>query len=316
MFAAIFAARLRVLPLVILAVLALPALAAPAIFAFNGYVQGRFSETIGAPTPDSFEAKRAYVALRATIDPNYSAYLLVSGFNTVSVLEAYAEYTDAPFSARLGLSRVPFGYEIPLSSSRLITLERSEVIQDLVYPYTFDRGVFAYYQPKSGFTGALALTNGEPVGIPRDDEENKTLIARLGHAIPGGQLGASIYNGREPGAGVTADLELVGVDAQWASGPFTVLSEYVTGSRGTADPNGGYLTVAYRQADSRLQPYLRYDSYDRDSNLPNRDFTRYTTGVNYFPNPATRLTLEYETFDDDLNAALEGRITAQAQVSF
>lgn len=307
----------------------LPAWSAePVKWTIAGYVQGRYTnvlgETPGVPDPvdqtDNFDIKRAYLVLRVAVDEHTGAFLMANGYNqnkAIELLEAYGFYTDGPYTAQLGLARIPFGYESPLSSAGLITLERSQVIQTNIYPFGFDRGVFGYYTPAKGLRAAAAVTNGSLINVSTDNNEGKNFIGHLGYPVPNGMIGASYYTGNKPGGTPDQQLRATGVDLQWKPGPFTVISEYLVGENAGADFRGYYVTVGYRKAGSATQPYIRYDVYDPDTDVAaDNDFSRVTLGANHFLNAKTRVTLEYEAINDDLQPDLDGRVAFQYQVSF
>jgi len=248
------------------------------------------------------------------VDERIGAAILFNGVPSTSLLEAYGDYTVKPFSTRLGLSRIPFGYEVPLSSSRLITLERSKVATDLLVPFTFDKGLFWYYQPGQGPNLALALTNGTPPNVPTDTNERKDFIGRLSHAIPGGEIGLSMYQGNNPTNNQTMDR--TGIDLETKQGPVTLLSEVIAGRDGTTDSLGGYVTLAYQKDGTPSQPYIRFDTFDRDDAVPDDVYNRVTVGYNHYLATGTRVTLEYESINDEQEPDLNGRITTQYQVSF
>ena len=255
MFAALKTRLPLWLALAALFTVALPAMSAPVKYFFTGYVQGRFSETFGevgvgsaaVEVPDTFEIRRAYIMLKATVDEHIGATVLVNAFNTnrlptgevvgndLNLLEAYGEYTAKPFSGRLGLSRIPFGYEVPLSSASLITLERSLILQDLVFPFAFDRGIFGYYQQPQGLGVALAVTNGRTVNAAIDNNDRKNVIGRISYALKNnGTIGLSRYQGDNPNTGATLDVN--DLDIVYNFGPLLVLSELVNGQNGDLDP--------------------------------------------------------------------------------
>ena len=319
---------------------------------WNGYVQGRYSDMLGENTTSStFEARRVYLNVRAVINPQVSATILINGLPTTSILEAYGEYRFSPeLTGRLGMVRVPFGYETPLTSSRLITLERSQAAGNLMArDFTFERGLFAYYTPtNSPLSLSAAVVNGTFTSTPtmalspeharntgaNDPNDGKNLAARLACNIPGGQIAASIYTGTHPLN--DEPINRIGMDLLWAQRGITVLGEIMQG-RGnygrdpdernvgapawmtwdpTIDSRGGYLTVAYQLPNSKFQPYLRYDCFDVNRDIDDNEYARGTIGVNYRPNNQTRVTVEYQTITDDASPNVNGAIGAQYQVGF
>lgn len=318
--------------------LTLAAFAAPTKWMVTGYVQGRVGDrldTQGSPTVSTFELRRAYMYVRGSVDEHVTGVLLLAMQPTTRVEHAYAEYANKPYMVRVGLVPIPFGYEIPLSSSRLITLERSQIVSDLMAKnagtdiYFFDRGAFVYYLPGKGLNVSAALVNGMPVenssakegAYTKDITEGKPIIARIGTTIPGGEAGVSYYGGNRiiPGATPLNRLNFYAIDVETNRGPFTLLLEAMAGNDGLAEKRGGYLTVAYRKNGSNCQPYLRYDMEDQNVDTPNNNFSRFTVGNNFYLNPSTKLTLEFEQIDAGTAFAPvqpDQRLTGQFQVIF
>jgi hypothetical protein len=318
----------------------------PEKLTFSGYVQGRYTDNLGdlsSPTgsriPSAFDAKRAYASLRADINQHISATVMAalaqSPTSTFNLLEAYGEYRFNPtVSTRLGLSRIPFGYELPLSSASLITLERSQVTQVLLYDFEFDRGFFAYYNPINPKVSlALGLVNGSTnivnnVKAP-DQTTRKNFVGRLGYSLPWGKIGVSTYQGTDPD-GVVMDRN--GADLELAYGGFTLLSEALvargvvadTATDGTtpivftstnAKARGAYATLAYLCPITQLQPYVRLDTFDPHEDT-DHNFSRATGGINYLMKNNSKVTLEYQTIDNQANLAQHRSFSTQYQVCF
>lgn len=322
--------------------LALVSVAAPTKFMVTGYVQGRADDRIGSqgsPAASTFEIRRAYMYVRGTVDEHITGTLLLAMQPTVRVEHAYGEYASKPHMVRLGLVPLPLGYEIPLSSSRLITLERSQIVTDLIVKnkgtelFFFDRGLFYYYAPGKGINVSVAVVNGQPVEnasgnegmFTKDNNEGKPVLGRVGYTLKNGEVGVSYYNGTRNVAAANSKLTLYAADLQLNRAPFTVLAEVMKAKDGGIEKNGGYVTVAYRPAKWNLQPYARMDVEDANTNTPNTSFARLTAGAAYFLNPTSKVSLEYESINAGANFAgaaapngnqPHGRLTGQFQVIF
>ena len=274
-----------------------------------GYLQGRFEDNLNGPKTNTFDIKRAALYMRAMVSDKVGATVFVAnnpGTGNVEFQHAYVNYDSGVVEGRLGLSPVPFGYENPVTSCRLVTLERSEVSRALFGPYALDRGAFAFYAPKTGFNYSLSVVNGTAYTTQTDPNNKKNLAGRVGYAIPGGEVGASIYEGTAPSAAAgaaanaTANMQRYGLDLITVRGPYTVVSELIDG-RGdivkgvsSTDALGGYLTVAYRIPGTASQPYVRYDAFNPTVHTPGNYFQRATLGYSYFLNPTSKLSAEYQ----------------------
>lgn len=344
-------AGLLIAVLIVMALSTVSALAIPTQWMVTGYVQGRYTDTLGDPgnltePANFFDAKRAFILVHAQLDKHVGAQMMIAGYYPVAgaeagttlqqqgpiIQEAYAEYVSNCFKGAIGLVRIPFGYETPLSSSKLITTERSDVIQTLFYPYGFDRGVFAYYLPSKGVNASFGVTNGEPQVDSGTTTTKKNSMGRLGFIIPTGQVGVSYYIGHNPAINLDADMyNFIAADVESTCGPILVISEWVKGTYGFSattnhiNTSGGYVTLAYQCATtSPWQFYYRYDNFDPDTgnNLvvdpdANSDaFHRDTVGINYFLNPTSKLQLEYQAIFDQTQPHLHGEVITQYQVIF
>lgn len=331
---ALLAAILFVLAIPVFAQTVPAAIPTPVKWIVNGYVQGRYSKMLGLNMPGSFDAKRAYINLRVDASDQVSAGMMASGMPGTSVLEAYGEYRFTPeIKARLGLYRVPFGVETPSSSSKLITLERSQVTTAMLYrDFTFDRGLYAYYTPaEQPYDVALAVTNGNTTMVVPETNNVKNIVGRIGRKFGAkNQVGASVYSGKGP-TGQT--MLRYGLDLQLAVDSFLVQSEILAG-KGTViqDPNntvlspagtyvptkarGAYVTVAYQAPGSKYQPYLRVDGFDPDTGVSGDYFNRTTVGCNYYVSSNGKFTVEYQDIHDNLLPGLDAFIGTQYQVTF
>ncbi len=307
--------------------------AAPApimpVLTFNGYIQARAFEGIGTTTKaqDGFALQRGYFITTAKIGDNVSARLVAkqtassSDTGSLNLIEAWGQYAMGNYAVKAGLVGIPFGYENPLSSSKLITLERSAISMAQVYNYAFDRGVCVGYMPKTGPNLVAAVVNGANLYAPANTDNTVNGVMRVGDNTKWGNVGVSLYNGRLN----NASEQILGFDGQSQVGPCTVQTELIQAKNGNVTSDGGYLTLAYKPSlVPNCQPYARYDVYDANvANASRGDyFQRITLGANYFLNPFTRVTLEYQGIGKVNNAAYStvtsthGQVAGQLQVSF
>jgi len=316
--------RLRWAALLLGLVLVVPALCAPEL-TINGYVQGRATNAIGnlpATSPRlNFDASRFYLILNAKVDENVSARVTMkqtmADTNTINLLEAYGQYTKGDMNARLGLISVPFGYENPLGSSQLITLERSAISMDLIYSYVFDRGVSFSFVPKDGLNVSVAAVNGQTYKVAKDTDQTTNGAARVSFIMPICTVGASAYIGKLGGANV----QRYGVDLKGAMGPLMLIAEGIQAKDGGVKKNGGYATLAAKLPVLPIMPYARYDVYNGNVGTPGSYFQRATVGGIYQINPTSKFTVEYQMIPNNyipssLSLGPTGQLAAQYQVAF
>lgn len=302
--------------------LCLPTEAAPMKWTLGGYLQARLTDTLGQPnSPSTFQDKRASLLVRATDEEHIFLQLFVSGEDTFQIQHAFVEYYDKAFHGRLGLAPIPFGYENPVTSAKLITTERSQVSNRLIGPFALDRGAYAIYLPAKGFNISTAVVNGQPVGVKADTNDTKNIVARLGYMLKSGEVGVSMYNGKNTLGAGALKMDRIGFDILTKQGPFTFISEVMTGKDGLAaggdvDSIGGYVTAAYRRQGSRSEPYIRLDVFDPNKDAGGDYFSRGTFGYSHYLNPTSKIQAEYETIEDNLSPLTDGRVTFQYQIIF
>lgn len=318
------------LTVLVLLVASLPALSAPVKFFTTGYVQGRYSDLLGtsaaaASNPGTFNIQRAYFVVDATVDDNVGAVLVAAHVTNGARLEhAYARYVTKPFQFRLGLSPLPFGYEAPLTSCKLVTLERSKVVDNLFISaegipgslYILDRGAMAYYLPGKGFNAEASVSNGNGILTSADANNAKVFTGRIGHYLPGGDMGVSLYTGKRSAGAAIVSVRVLGLDVETKTGPYTIIGEVLTGKDNGIEKDGGYVTVAYRKNGSVSEPYLRYDIFDPNKNVASDNYKRVTAGYSYYLNPNSKLTLELQRISDKLDPNVDGAVGFQYQVIF
>ncbi len=215
----------------------LMAIAAPVKVETAGYVQGRYESAPGA-TGKQFNMTRALVASRIFATADTGVYLVAANTyktNSPEVQYAYAFLIDGTMEYRAGMSTIPFGYENPCSSSRLITLERSKLSSTLFNNTatggnaSLDRGIFVNYTPKTGVGIQGAILNGTPYSIAADANANKNVLVRAFKPIAGGEVGASLYLGKSQ---TNSTMNRAGLDLTTIRGSYTIVSE-VMGGKGS-----------------------------------------------------------------------------------
>lgn len=315
-----FRLTLLVSLLALFVVASLPLYAAPMKWSLGGYVQARFNDQLGEnavvpdpKAPSTLLDTRPSLLVRATDEEHVFLQFFISSIPGTSpeFQHAFAEYQAKPYYVRLGLSPIPFGYENPISSCRLITMERSKISADLIGKKGLDRGLFGYYLPGKGLNASVGIVNGEDYTASADTNNVKNAVARVGYSIPGSEIGVSAIVGKDA---ADATFNRYGVDLLTKQGDFTILSEYITGKSGAVKESGAYLTAAYKPASWIIEPYARYDfANTKDAD---KDYSRITVGGGYYLNPTSKVSVEFQSTSDDANPDLDGNIAAQYQIIF
>lgn len=323
---------------IVLATVALATLSAFAVpsLKIGGYVQVRYTDTIGAADVNkvsgydengTFSIRRARLAAKATINPQSMAVIEIDASQVgVTTKKAYIGYTFGDVYTTLGRNTIPFGYELQLSSSALLPLERSMISNSMPEYVT---GLVA--MPGSALVPVrtkLGIVNGDdPTGKKfeekfNDQNNNKVLLANVEKPFGNTTVGASYITNSDSDDAVNGYLVYC-TDKVYLAGEY-IASDFnkelalnlikVDDVQVLARNSGWYVLGAY-YVNPLTALYARYDTLDNDY-IDARD--RVTVGVDYWldAEKANKLTAEYQFIDDPANPALDGAFGVQMQTIF
>ena len=326
--------------------------------AFNGnYAQG------GAGSSFLLRRSRLRITGQVTDNTKYAIQLDAGGATTpgsqaVTVREGNFSYTPGDGSSAyptitVGMLANPFGYELPLSSSAILSPERplafAETGNGLFAGQDYDRGIQLYYG-KGQLKFSATAFNG--TGLASNDTTRQIdQIYRASYQTPNKQFGVGVsYDNGEIKSYPGMHKKLTGFDAQYISpsGPF-ILGEYVDGtfeSRSyfanatdtspttTVAPgnkvDGYYVQGGYTANQSGNHPFtvaVSFDTFNRsksgmvDSGSSYKD-ENVGYGVLYNMDKATRLRIWYTKPNSVAHAPLAvgiphiGLLTTELQVKF
>lgn len=309
-------------------------------------------EGFDAPTDyNSFSFRRARLGVTGNIPYDISYYVMAE-FSTFMkgpyLLDAYIAYNRlGPWlTISLGQFKSPFGLELNTACHKLHTIKRSAVVNNLAHPFR-DIGLmlsggtdslqFFGLHNHNIITYKLAILNG--TGINEwDDNNSKDIVARL--VISPWKfirIGGSYRHGSQ--APAQPDLAQDqrtrwGGDIELEFGDFLFQGEYIWGEdKGSSVEGGGcggdpvvvlgnfvksgYFTQAMYMTPIRLQPVLKYESYDSNLDMTDDLLTTITIGLNYWINDWTRLQANYLINDNQNNVEyFQSQFIFQAQVNF
>lgn len=302
---------------------------------YNGnYAQGGSRQT--------FVNRRSRLKLTGRVTPNANYGIQIdaagafsggpTGNQQVTVREGYVNYTFGDGSTNyptltFGQWANFYGYQLPLSSSQILTPERplafNEGSTGLFPSSDYERGLALNYV-RAPFRYAVALVNG--TGLASNDVDRALdQIYRVSYSGPTGTgtagigVGLSYYHGHLPGSGVglgnpnatppvaaysSGRKELLGVDFQYISpnpvgGPF-VLAEYTTGKfeRRTffSTPAATSATTTNPAPGNKVEGYYVQAGYTFGADRPNP----LTIGLSYdvFRRSKSGLADSGSSFDD------------------
>lgn len=229
---------------------------------------------------------------------------------------AYLDYKFAdPFSVRFGQYKLPLSRISLSSSARQLIVERpfsSEDAKGLFGDYeqvelmlhgSVAGGIFKYMlaaadgsdQNRAGTAYANADTGLAYIGrlefSPPGMTEKGQSDAHLGkgrHLTFG--LNAGSQGGvKSNGGAIETDRNLMGADISFHLGGFTAQAEYnawkvgETGVLLDLEPKGWYVQAGYFIPGVNIEPVVRYEEYDLNSNATTDQTNKYTTvGLNWY----------------------------------
>jgi phosphate-selective porin len=288
-------------------------------------------------TKNSFAFRRARVGVTGTIPYNFTYYLMTElspTFGGPHILDAFLTWKAAgPYlKVSAGQFKSPFGLELSTPCQSLYTIDRSLVVNELAFPFR-DQGImlsggtdslqiFGIEKPNI-LSYSLAITNGTGMNVA-DNNKTKDIIGRVVFAPCNFfQIGGSYHHGKQknPDTSITKADELTrwGADLQLKQsfGQFGLISqsEYIhskddgsklVGGGCGATPEvvqgsfkrGGFYTQLMFQTPWKIEPVIKFESYDPNMDLDNTDPSEFRKdswifGLNYYVNDWTRIQMNY-----------------------
>jgi phosphate-selective porin OprO/OprP len=296
-----------------------------------GYTEVRYrrDETID----DTFDIRRARLDLRGALgrgfDLRLQAELAGSSAKLLDAALAW-RHSDA-LKVTAGQFKIPFSQENLISSNKLETINRSQVVEALVARGKdvignhngrdiglMVGGTLAAGKTPGSLDYALGVFNGAGINTT-DTNERKDLVGRLVvHPLAGLSFGGSFYTGRYtlPSAPSKGGVrQRVGGELAYVAGPLLVKGEYIRGKDARVEKEGWYALAALFVVPQKLQAVAKYDTFDPNVALAKNETAVGTIGVNWFFTKSAFVQVNYEIKDETgkeiSNNALTGQLTLQ-----
>lgn len=292
--------------------------AAHAEWKFSGYTQARYNFWDGdlEDEPDAFDLRRVRIKAEGPVSEETTIKLQFDlgklddeGAGDIELKDALISRKLNPeWTATAGFTSVPFGYEVPTSSSRRLALERSEAANRL-FPGERDTGLYLHYTPQQKNRASVSLGYGNGLAkwysgdrSGNEDSDSSALFARVQWPLANSGVAGVSYmmasRNREIG-GVDTDFgseDVLGLHARYNfPRHWSLQAEYYDGEILDIGVDGWYAMAEYALPKAPATIYYRYDTFDRQQ--PD-DFTRHTAGIAYDLNKNERVTLQGERYDD------------------
>jgi len=257
--------------------------------------------------------------------------------NEVKILYAYGDYKIAdPFSIRFGKAKLPYSRVSLTSSSKQLLIERPFSTEDakklfddyyqahLLLHGKIAGGAVAYslaggdgWEPGSSVNGKTVHKSGPLYAArlelsPPEWAEKSQSDAHLGkgrHLTVGANYAAQdgIEYASSP---FEEDRSLWGADLSGHWEGFTFQGEYnawkeefTDPSSADKEPKGWYVQAGYFIPGVNVEPAVRYEVYEQDSNKTDTEQRTVTVGVNwYLKGHSVKLSANYAMTEFDKNA--------------
>jgi phosphate-selective porin OprO and OprP len=299
----------------------------------NGYIQLRYQQfQPGAGKVSGADLHRIRTNISGQISNVWQYSLQVEFSYSPKALDAYVYFSPFAFlNFTAGQFKLPFSRENLCSSSKLIMIDRSQVVEALAarngdvvgnqngrdIGIKID-GSIINYDGHFLLNYAFGLFNG--TGINNTDDNNaKDFCGRIVlHPLTGIEIGTNYYNGYDiwGNQGKAQQRTRFGLDANFDNKTFNVSMEYISGNDGTIKRHGWYAQFSYFVISNVLQAAAKYDSYNSKIDISGNTLTNYTLGINYYVNNWIKLQANYLLRREDTNQKENDVLELQLQFCF
>lgn len=281
----------------------------------------------GLKANNGFYFDRARLGVVGNIPYDFSYYVMAEFSPTKGgpyLLDAFITYKRfAPWiNVSVGQFKSPFGLELSTPCQSLNTVNRSMVVSELASPFR-DLGVFIYggtgekeifgLKNANVFAWKFAYTNGTGMNV-MDNNLGKDYTARLIFSpVAGISIGGSYKYGTLKPTDPTMEDDVrarYGFDISIEKAKFLLQAEYINGKdQGSSLVGGGcgetptlvigdfeksgYFVQLLYMTPWKIQPVVKFESYDPDMDVTFNKQQDFTFGFNYFFNDWTRLQANY-----------------------
>ena len=272
---------------------------------------------------DNFSVRRSRLTLSGDIMKNMHYKIQMEIAKTPTLLDASVDYEfSKAFQLRVGQFLIPFSLESLTGTSDVDMVNRSQPEEKLApgrdnSSQGRDVGV-SVFGTYSVVDYTVALLNG--AGINKADTNShkdmagRVVVRPFEHLAVGG----SLYLGKQS---ATPEAPLVtrdkaGLEIALVYPRASLKAEYYFAKDDTISRDGWYVQGGYFVLPGKIQVLLKADAVDMNRDLAGDRVNRYTAGVNWFIAGKTKLQVNYELYDGELEKNNNHAILAQFQVAF
>ncbi len=283
---------------------------------------------------DSFLLKRFRIGAKGKLlDELKFAFLYEMAGSSPFLLQGWLDYSLHPLANfRVGQFKYPFGLENSVSATVWDFINPSFVTKSITAKLGLAGGklrdIGVQFSGKYSFSKNVALDyrlmimNGNGINTT-DNNKNKDFTGRLQLQFTDiGHIGVSVYSGVDNGP---LDILRLAQDAygteillkgKVAEQKLKFQSEYIIANyeqvSGEVKPEGYYIQLLSMFLNDKLEPGIRYDSYNPNSDQELKQ-TRFTIGIAYYLAKKQRISANYEIIEDEFSNQEGNLFTIQFQ---
>jgi len=281
----------------------------------GGYGQVRYMSTAG--TKNSLDLRRARLQIGGNLAEDISYKVQADFVRSPVLLDARVDFTHFN-RARLtiGQFKVPFSQENLTSSSALLSVDRSLVVN------TFSPGRDIGVQLEGNivrgdgrplFDYSVGLFNGAGINKKDDNHRKDAALRLVAHVSRDLWIGGDYYNGA---TGVTQ------IDKERAAGEFactrkdwSVRGEYIWGRDGVIHRRGSYTQFVYR-FQPKWEGLFKFEEFDSNVHTANNEVRTYIMGLNWYLSNWVKFQANYGAGDETARTRLNHTFQTQFQFQF
>ncbi|HKV26827.1 MAG TPA: porin [Candidatus Acidoferrales bacterium] len=256
-------------------------------FKISGFAQVQWSSLPGAGS--TFQVRRGRLIIEGDVHKRASYKIQVETLNSPSLLDAYLQLKPRSYANfTFGQFKIPFSQESLISSSDLLTVERSQVVNNLVPGRDIGSqgrdigGKFSgslNFSDSWGVDYAVGVFNGAGIN-KKDDNNRKDVGVRLSvRPLQGLALSGDYYNGTSGPTEIARDRE--DAEIAYTYRPLTLQGEFVWGRDGAVHKQGWYGLAAWRFSKP-WEAVFRVDAFDPNRLKAGNNTTTYLGGYNWY----------------------------------
>jgi len=299
---------------------------------FSGYIDVRYRNLDASGSIDGFDLRRAYFDVKGKVSPSWNYRLQVDFAYSPKIIEAYAEYNHNDyFNFIFGQTLIPFSLENLTGNTRLLLIDRSQVVEALAArgkdvignQNGRDIGIFwkgGLLKKENYFTinYNLAIISGSGINVA-DKNESQDIVGRVVYnPIKNLGIGASYYNGYafvgNPGKNQLRNR--YGFELAYKIKAINLCGEYIKGLDDKTNRDGFYAQLAYNIIKDKLQAVVRYDHYNPNITKLGDLSKVYTLGTTLLVNKNLRLQAEYNIRKEEIKEINNNIGAIQLQIIF